>query len=119
MLRVNELVKRELGLLCERDVAPQCDGLVTITRVEVTPDLRHATVFVSVFGAGDDGEARVFGLLKRLRRDWQRHLSKTVILKYTPVLRFEPDHTAENADRVFAILRELALPEEDGETTAD
>ena len=113
MLRVNELVKRELGRLCERDIMPQSNTLVTITKVKVTPDLRHATVFVSVFGGPESEGKQVFHRLNRCRRQWQHELSKNVVLKYTPVLQFKPDLTAQNADRVFSILEQLDLPEEE------
>jgi ribosome-binding factor A len=50
LARVNELLKRELGYLCEREGFSTSSSLVTITEVKVSPDLRYADVLVSVFG---------------------------------------------------------------------
>jgi ribosome-binding factor A len=90
---------------------PQSSALVTITKVDVAPDLRTATVYVSVLG-DQEQEQRVLSLLKRTRHHWQQGLAKNVILKYTPVLRFKLDHSAANADRVLSILEELDIPDE-------
>jgi ribosome-binding factor A len=122
MVRVDEALRRELGVLCEKLVAPRLQALVTITKVECAPDLREATVFVSVLG---DQEARSQALRVMLgvRRELQQELGRRVILKYTPKLRFREDRTAEQADRVLTILNELHLPDEPpapaADTTAD
>ena len=112
MLRVNELLRRELAVLCEREISPGFDGLVTITGVETSPDLRQATVFVSILG-DEQHHQLALQLLTRKRKLLQREVARHVTLKYTPVLRFKIDRTAETADRVLAILDDLHLPDED------
>jgi ribosome-binding factor A len=107
--RVNELVKRELSEL----VARQCRftaKLVTLQQVDVTPDLKHAHVFVSVIGS-DDEQKQALATLHDARADLQRALSKRVVLKYTPHLHFKLDLASERGDRVLHILEELHLPE--------
>lgn len=111
MVRVDELLRRELGALCEKLVAPQVKALVTITKVECAPDLREATVFVSVLGA-PEAHAQALHVLQEVRRDLQQELARRVILKYTPRLRFREDRTAEQADRVLTILSQLQIPDE-------
>lgn len=111
--RVNELLRRELSRVFEVLVNPECQSLVTITDVRVAPDLRDATVFVSVYGDEQASQA-VLALLAKKRPQIQHAMSRKVILKYTPRLRFELDQTAAKADRVMAILESLQL-EEGGE----
>jgi ribosome-binding factor A len=106
--RVNELIKRELGELFTR----QCRftaQLVTIQQVDVTPDLKHAHVFVSVIGSEEE-QKQALATLHAARSDLQRSLSKRVVLKFTPHLHFKLDIAAERGDRVLNILEELQLP---------
>lgn len=109
--RVNELLRRELSRVFEVLVNPECQSLVTITDVRVAPDLREATVFVSVYGDEQAGQA-VLALLAAKRTQIQHAMSRKVILKYTPRLHFKLDQTAAKADRVMAILESLQLEED-------
>lgn len=111
MLRVNELLQRELGRLVERDVAPRMEALVTLTRVSTSPDLRQARVYVSVLG-GDEQRHEALRLLLECRKAMQSELGRCVRLKYTPVLTFHLDRTLEEADRVLSIINELDLDDE-------
>lgn len=109
LARVNELIKRELGFLCEREgIAAAGGGLATITSVRVSPDLRTADVAVSVFGS-DAARTEVMRRLHQRRKDLQSALARSVTLKHTPVLRFHDDRVPEQADRVLHILDELGL----------
>jgi len=108
MLRVNELIRRELGDLCERRIVSDLNALLTVTHVDTSPDLRQATVLVSVMG--DEAQRRdALKLLHRNRGLFQREIARRTQLKYTPVLRFQLDETMEQADRVLAIIDELDL----------
>jgi len=109
MVRVDELLLREIGAICEERVAPQARALITVTKVQCAPDLRDALVFVSVLGS-DDQRADAMRLMNTARIDIQRELGQRIILKYTPRLHFRDDRTAEQADRVLAILDELQMP---------
>ncbi len=109
MRRVNELLQRELGMLCERLVVPELPCLLTITQVKTAPDLRHAQVFFSVLGESEDWSAAK-KVLDRHRAEMQSALARNITLKYTPVLHFKPDPTLESADRLFSIIDKLDLP---------
>ena len=124
LLRVNELMKRELGLLIQRDsIAP--DGmLLSVTAVKTSSDLRNATVLLSIFG-GSRVPNRVRDTVDRelaeRRKDWQRHLAKTLGFKHTPVLCFRYDSRLGDGDRVIGILNGLEASGEyapDGENDA-
>ena len=109
--RVNELLFRELGEIFTSVVSPDVPYLVTVTGAKVSVDLRDAVVFVSVYGT-DAQKKQALAFLQKKRALIQARLSRKVILKYTPVLHFKLDETAERADRVETILRELHLDEE-------
>jgi len=107
LVRVNELIKRELGELISREFT--FTQLVTVLEVDITPDLKHAHVYVSVLG---DNPASAMSQLHEKRKELQALLSKRVILKFTPQLHFKLDETAERGARIFELLQEIDIPEE-------
>ena len=99
------MVKRELsGLLHGRWRAEAVS--ITITEVDVSPDLKNAKVFYSVFG-GRESAAKAARFLSAVKKELRRLLSKNIILKYTPELNFIYDASAERAMKTLAILDEL------------
>jgi ribosome-binding factor A len=116
LLRVNEVVKRELSMIITRDMRFE-DVLVTVNSVDITPDLRNAHVFVSVLGKGN--HKAVIGKLDENRVVLQGELTKNVVLKYTPHLTFHLDESIERGARVFQILEEIAPANSDEEDDSD
>ena len=115
LLRVNEVVKRELSMIITRDMTFE-NVLVTVNTVDVTPDLRNAHVFVSVLGKGN--HKAVITSLNDNRVALQGELMKNVVLKYTPHLSFHLDESIERGARVFQILEEIA-PGDEAEDDGD
>ena len=112
LLRVNELVRRELSTIITRDMTFE-NVLVTINQVDVTPDLKNAHVFVSVLGKGS--AKAVIAQLDANRTVLQAEMSKHVVLKYTPHLTFHLDDSIERGDRVFKILQEIGPVDDEQE----
>ncbi|MCH2060419.1 MAG: 30S ribosome-binding factor RbfA [Verrucomicrobiales bacterium] len=110
LLRVRELLKREIGTIISRDYS--FDALVTINEVDVTPDLRKGHVYLGIIG-GAGGEQSIISRLNRERGNIQRRLAKRVVLKFTPQLSFKADASVERGVRTISILEEL-----DGEDSA-
>jgi len=108
LLRVNELIKRELSGIVARELNFD-SAIVTINHVEVTPDLKNAHVFVSVLGSG--ASADVMTKLEEHRVSLQSELARHVVLKYTPHLVFHLDQSIERGARVIEIMQELDTPE--------
>jgi ribosome-binding factor A len=103
LLRVNEVLKRELSGIITREMKFET-GLVTINQVDITCDLKNAHVFVSVLGtAGAD----VISQLEAHRAALQAALAKHVVLKYTPHLVFHLDDSIERGTRVIEIMQEI------------
>jgi ribosome-binding factor A len=103
LLRVNEMLKRELSSLIAREMDFE-QGLVSINQVDVTSDLKDAHVFVSVLGATG---AAVIGQLEARRGALQSGIAKHVTLKYTPHLVFHLDDSIERGARVIEIMQEI------------
>ena len=77
--------------------------------MDITPDLKHAHVFISVIGT-DAEQRKAMSQLQRKRIPLQQALSKRVVLKYTPHLHFKLDEAIERGTRILSILEELELP---------
>src|SRR3954470_12088177 len=105
LLRVNELLKRELSGIITRELTFE-GALVTLNQVDVTPDLKHAHAYVSVLGKQDEAAAAM-AKLEENRVILQTALAKSVTLKYTPHLVFHLDDSIERGARVFEILQEI------------
>jgi ribosome-binding factor A len=110
MLRVNELLKRELSGIIAREMSFE-GALVTINHVDVSADLKNAHVFVSVLGS-DLGE-NVMSKLASHRAPLQAELARHVTIKYTPHLIFHLDDSIERGARVIEILQEIETPRSD------
>jgi len=98
--RANDLVQETLARLIQSDVQDQRVNLVTITRVSLSPDLKHAKVYFRVIG--DDPKQRddaQKGLIRA--RNFLRHLvAKNTDLRVTPDLRFIYDDVGEKAQKL-------------------
>ncbi|MFZ1219271.1 MAG: 30S ribosome-binding factor RbfA, partial [Chthoniobacterales bacterium] len=111
LLRVNELLKRELSSIITRELTFD-DVLVTLNHVDVTPDLKHAHAYVSVLGKKGEAAAAM-AKLEENRVILQTALAKSVTLKYTPHLIFHLDDSIERGARVFEILQQIETPEKE------
>ena len=101
--RVNQLIRERLSEIVLRDITdPRVQGLVTITDVEVSPDLSNARVFVSAMGTDEERTATLEGL-KSATKFLQNGLDR-LALKRTPVLVIVPDDTMERADRILRLI---------------
>lgn len=104
-LRVGEELRHAIANILERgDIRdPDVAGRpVTVTEVTVSPDLRHATVFVIPLGGGDS--ASVLAGLKRVRPYLRHEMARMVQLRMVPDLSFAADTTFDTASRIEALL---------------
>ena len=115
MRRVNELVRAVVAESVTGLKDPRI-GLVTITGVEVSPDLREARVFVSVFGSERKREKAMAGLIGA-QRYLQTRLARELTLKRTPQLSFEYDPTVERGVRMTKLIDDLVqeMPADDAD----
>ena len=104
-LRAGELTRHALvDILREEEIAdPALEGVsVTVTEVRMSPDLRHATVFVEPLGGGEQA-AVVVKALNRHHKFLRGRLGHAIDMKFTPELKFLHDDTFDEAARISAI----------------
>ncbi len=106
MKRVNEACKEALGEIIQGELKDPRLGFVTVTKVEVSPDLRVARVWVSFLGDAEESEVSL-QVLNRARGFLRRELGRRVRLRYTPELVLHRDRGAETSQRVQSILHHL------------
>ncbi len=107
MLRVNELLKREIADLLERVDFPIHGALISVSEVISTPDLRQARVLISILGADSPLQKEIIRFLIGKRPYLQKKISADITLKYTPVLSFGLDTRIEEGDKILAIISKL------------
>ena len=103
--RLDELLREEISAVLQREVDDPRIGFVTITDVEVSPDLRHASVWVSVIGTADE-KRQTLRALSRAMPFVRQRLGK-LRLKRIPDLHVKEDDTAARGTRVLQILDDL------------
>ena len=110
MRRVNESLRQVLAEALPELKDPRI-GLVTVTGVDTAPDLRHATVYVSVLGSARKRKASLQGLAAA-HGLLQGRLARQLRLKRTPQLTFEYDPSVERGVRMTQLINELAPDDE-------
>ncbi len=115
--RVNELIRRELGVQLYRVVnRPDFDtAAVTFTHALTSVDLRTCRVLVSIRGDLPEQE-RMLTILKRHRVDFQKAICDHIVLRYTPHLHFVLDASIAQGDQVLQLLTQM---EANGEVAPD
>lgn len=104
--RLGEVFKKEISDIIKKDLKDPRIGFVTITAVEISPDLKCATVFLSVLGDQKERERSLRGL-KNARGHIRSELGKRVRLKFLPELVFEIDKSIEEGMRISELIKHL------------
>jgi ribosome-binding factor A len=115
--RVAEMIKRETADILENQVRdPRVSGMVSVTDVEVTPDLSFARIYVSVLASTTPVDA-VLQALQSAAPFVRRRLAPRLELREMPEIRFIRDDSLERGARVDELLRRIAegepIPDED------
>lgn len=109
--RINEEIMRELSTAIRGLKDPRVQGMITVTGVDTASDLRTAKVYVSVYDKTRSRE--VLKGLKSAGGFLRRHIGTELNLRYTPELIFEEDHAIEHGTRIFEILSQLDIREDE------
>ena len=111
-VRVAEAVREEVAsFLTEGAKDPRLVGFVTVTGVDVTNDLRHARVFVSIMGSETERSTTLEGL-ESLASHLRSRVARTLRLRSAPEVEFRLDQTVERAARIESLLSDLRRDEE-------
>ena len=110
-VRIADQIRLELArLLCEEVRDPRV-GFVTLTEVDLSPDLRHARVYVTTMAKDPESTMEA---LKRATPFLRRSLARHAKLRFTPQIRFMIDESVESGFRVEELLQEIGDEEEPG-----
>jgi ribosome-binding factor A len=112
--RVDHLLREEISAIIRRDLGDPRLGFVTITSVEVAPDLRHATVWASILGSEKERRATLQVLGRAM--PFVRHQLGSLRLRRIPELHLREDDSAQRGTRVMRILEQIEADPE-GEST--
>lgn len=105
--RVERLAREVLGEALQ-DLRDPRIGFVTVTSVKMTPDLRHARVFVSVLGSEEEVVTSL-AAIRHATNHLRGELGREVRLKFLPTLEILEDTTAAYGERIEALLREAGV----------
>ena len=90
-----------------RDLAdPRIIGFVSVTRVEVTADMRTANVFLSIFGTDEKGQRRTFEAIDHAQKKIQSDLGQEMQSKFCPILSFHMDENFKKMLETFKVIDE-------------
>jgi ribosome-binding factor A len=116
--KVAELLHEEISLLIQYDAQDPRIGFVTVTGVEVSPDLRVAKVYVSVMGDEEETRSTLKGLAKAAGY-FRYRLGQSVSLRYIPELVFKLDDSLERGLHIETLLDSLEDVKDDDQNPTD
>ena len=110
--RINEDIQRVLASLLRDIKDPRVNqGMISITAVDTTSDLRYSKIYLSVFGLQSEKEFKKG--LKSAAGYLRHEIGQTLSLRYTPELQFELDKSIERGAKISSLLNTLEIPEDD------
>lgn len=107
--RIADIVRQALAEVIQQDTRDPRVGFVTLTQVKLSPDLRHARVFVSRLGAEEEIDEAITAL-NRAAPFFRKAMAGRTRLRFIPELRFLRDTAVERGRRVEELLREIGEP---------
>lgn len=115
--RINEEIQRELSDLLRELKDPRVHRtMLSITRVETTPDLRYAKIYVSLLDKEYTKET--LAGLKSSAGYLRRELGRSLQLRYTPELQWQPDDSITQGAHILELLSKLDIPEDPDDEAA-
>ena len=116
--RVGEAIRRELAQPLQRIASDLDLGMVTLTAVDVSPDLRNAKLFVTQIGAEVSHE-ELIAVLNEAGGELRNHLAHNLRLRTVPRLSFQFDESVERGARLSALLDSVAAEHAAGDGDSD
>ncbi len=112
--RLEEAIKEEISEIIQTELKDPRIGFVTITNVEVSHDLRHAIVYVSILGSSKEADSAMAGL-ENAKGYIRSLLGQRLRIKFLPSLTFKLDRGAEESERISKIIHKLHKEEDKSE----
>jgi len=110
--RTSKLIQREISGLLEREVNdPRLSKLISVTEVTLSPDLKHAKIFVSTLSSEINNKEETLAGFNNASGFLRRELASHLKLRYTPQLSFHYDDSIERGARLLKLIGELTTTE--------
>lgn len=104
--RINEELKKEISHIINYDLKnPNVTGMISVTRVNITPDLKYAKVYVSILNSKNTKET--LAGLKKSSGFIRSEIAKSINLRITPEIIFELDDSIEYGAKIDSILKDI------------
>src|SRR6056297_755404 len=117
-IRVGELLKEEISQIVLREMKDPRIGFVSVTDVEVSGDLRHAKVFISVYGSDKEKEETLEGL-QQAQGFVRKLVGERVKIHHIPEIIFRYDDSIENGVHISKLIKDLKQSGEIKESDSD
>lgn len=111
MERMGLQMQKEVSDIIRTQVKDPRIGFLTVTGVEVTNDLAHAKIFISVLGSSEE-RAQTMQVLERVKGFVRTEIAKRIRMRVTPELHFKLDESMDYSARIGQVLQEIATREE-------
>ena len=106
--RVNSLIQAEISELLQREVKdPRLSTLISVTKVDTAPDMKHTRVYISNLGNEADRQEAV-KVLTAAAGFFRHELARTLKLRYTPEILFVADNSIERGDRITRLIDKVS-----------
>lgn len=115
--RINEEIQRELSTLIRSVKDPRVTGMISVTAVDATPDLKFAKIYISVLDKSDS--TQVLKGLKSASGWLRRELGRALNLRYTPELTFVLDDSIDKGAHILDLLRDPTVVKPANPANAD
>lgn len=112
--KLSRKIQRDISDIIQRQMNDPRLGFVSVTRVDLTGDLKFAKVWVSIFGEANE-QSRVLGALVHARGFIQSEVARRLHTRQTPILSFHQDKGIEASIRISQILENVLPPEPEPE----
>lgn len=109
--RISEQVRREVDRIIREDLSdPRVQGTFSVTRADVTRDLRYAKIYVSILE--EESRAPMMAALKKAAGFVRHELGESMIIRYAPEILFELDQNIEYGIHIASVLRQVHTEDE-------
>ena len=116
--RFQEALRQEISLIVQNEIKDPRLGFITITKVDLTKDLRYARVYFSVLGKDADKNKALKGL-NSAKGYIKGLVADRIKLRFMPEISFKIDDTLENTQHIYELLNKLERPKEEPEDGED
>jgi len=110
--KIKGLLKEEISDILRREIKDPRLGFFTVTDAEISPDLRHAKIFVSIMGSEDERKQSM-AVLKHAERFVRQELGKRIRMKVLPEIDFRVDESVDHGIRILELLEEIKRDDEE------